>query len=105
MESMSNTDLSKIRQTQIFVYHGLPDFLYQFYVTGLKPISDRNRDVSIDEGNLQYLIKLGVKLKSRMWEIHKSGSVRGIEIPHTWFKYCDTPYIERVEQTGKTNKT
>jgi len=44
-------------------------------------------------------------LKSRMWEIHKSGSVRGVEIPLTWFKYCDTSYIERVEQTGKTNKT
>ena len=43
-------------------------------------------------------------LKSRMWEIHKSGSVRGIEVSSAWFEYCDTPQTERVEKLGIQNK-
>jgi len=42
-------------------------------------------------------------MKSRMWEIHKSGSVRGIETRVSRFEYCGTPHIERVEKTEKTN--
>jgi len=38
-----------------------------------------------------------------MWEIHKYGSVRGVEIL-TRFKYCDTLHIEREEKQGKQNK-
>jgi len=38
-----------------------------------------------------------------MWEIHKSGSVRGIEVRFSRFKYCGTPRTERVEPTEKTN--
>ena len=34
-----------------------------------------------------------------MWEIYKSGSVRGIEVFHR-VEYCDTPPIERAEQQG-----
>jgi hypothetical protein len=39
-----------------------------------------------------------------MWEIHKSGSVRGIEVSSAWFEYCDTPQTERVEKLGIQNK-
>jgi hypothetical protein len=35
-------------------------------------------------------------LKSRMWEICKSGSVRGIEVPHI-VEYCGTLDTERLE--------
>jgi hypothetical protein len=37
-----------------------------------------------------------------MREIFKSGSVRGIEVPHK-VEYCDTLHIEREEKTGNTN--
>jgi len=35
-----------------------------------------------------------------MWEIHKSGSVRGIEILSHMVEYCDTPQTERAEKQG-----
>jgi group II intron reverse transcriptase/maturase len=41
--------------------------------------------------------------KSRMWETHKSGSVRGIEVPHR-VEYCDTLRTERVEKRGTQTK-
>ena len=43
-------------------------------------------------------------LKSRMWETHKSGSVRGIEVFFKWLEYCDTPQTERAEKLGIQNK-
>jgi group II intron reverse transcriptase/maturase len=41
--------------------------------------------------------------KSRMWETHKSGSVRGIEIPHK-VESCDTLRTERAETRGIQTK-
>ena len=45
---------------------------------------------------------LGVKLKSRMWEIYKSGSVRGVDVRYSRFKKLGTSHTERVKST--TNK-
>lgn len=41
--------------------------------------------------------------KSRMWENHKYGSVRGIE-RKSKVEYCDTRQIERDEQRGIQSK-
>jgi len=40
-----------------------------------------------------------------MWEIYKSGSVRGIEVGFSRFKYCGTPHTERVEKRRKQTKS
>ena len=45
-----------------------------------------------------------VKLKNRMLEICKSGSVRGIEVFSHGLNNCDTPQTERAEKQGIQNK-
>ena len=62
-------------------FTSLAHLLNKDYLKDCYASLNRNKAVGIDSVSRDYHMQSELHLKSRMWEIYKSGSVRGIEVP------------------------